>query len=103
MSPPSSPSCGAGPGQASRHALLCRDQPLPAARLHRRLRLAPERDEAEIAAALRAASPSATPNPRLVAIADGLLGRSGRMVAAIAAIGRGAEAFEGVPFTLALA
>ncbi|GJD33475.1 tyrosine phosphatase family protein [Methylobacterium aerolatum] len=65
--------------------------------------LAPERDEAEIAAALRAASPSATPNPRLVAIADGLLGRSGRMVAAIAAIGRGAEAFEGVPFTLALA
>ena len=51
-----------------------------------------------VAAALRAASPSATPNPLFVAIADRLLGRDGRMVAAIAAIGRGADAFEGVPF-----
>ena len=64
--------------------------------------LAPERDEAEIAAALRAASPSATPNALFVAIADRLLGREGRMVAAIGAIGRGAEAFEGEPFRLAL-
>jgi predicted protein tyrosine phosphatase len=65
--------------------------------------LNPERDEDEIASALRAASPSATPNPRLVAVADNILGRQGRMEAAIAAIGRGADAFEGTPFRLQLA
>ena len=31
-----------------------------------------------------------------------LLGRDGRMVAAIKAIGRGADAFEGTPFALKL-
>jgi predicted protein tyrosine phosphatase len=62
--------------------------------------LAPERDEAELARTLRALSPSATPNPRLVAMADILLERNGRMVEAIRAIGRGAEAFEGTPFEL---
>ena len=62
--------------------------------------LHPERDEAEIAAGLRRASRSATPNRRLVAVADGILGRNGRMVDAIERIGRGAEAFEGEPFTL---
>ncbi|WP_336489652.1 tyrosine phosphatase family protein [Methylobacterium nigriterrae] len=65
--------------------------------------LKPERDEAEIAATLRRASPSATPNRLFVEIADRMLGRNGRMVAAIAEIGRGAEAFEGEPFHLALA
>ncbi|MCK2056048.1 protein tyrosine phosphatase [Methylobacterium sp. 37f] len=64
--------------------------------------LAPERDEAEIARALRIASPSATPNALFVSIADRLLGRDGRMVAAIAEIGRGADAFEGEPFSLNL-
>lgn len=64
--------------------------------------LSPDRDEAELARTLRDASPSATPNARLVAIADQLLERNGRMVAAIAAIGRGADAYEGVPFTLEL-
>ncbi|GGK34738.1 tyrosine phosphatase family protein [Salinarimonas ramus] len=64
--------------------------------------LAPERDEATIARALRAASPMATPNKRIVAVADALLGREGRMVEAIAAIGRGEDAYEGVPFTLSL-
>ena len=43
---------------------------------------------------------SATPNRRLVALADEVLGRNGRMVAAVEAIGRGAEAFEGTPFEL---
>lgn len=62
--------------------------------------LAPQRDERELALALRAASPSATPNVRLIALADEMLGRGGRMVAAIQAIGRGADAFEGVPFAL---
>lgn len=64
--------------------------------------LGPMRDEVEIATALRSASPSATPNARLVAIADAMLGRDGRMSAAIERIGRGADAFEGTPFTLRL-
>ncbi len=62
--------------------------------------LAPGRDERDIAWGLRRASRIATPNPRMVRIADTLLGRKGRMVAAIAAIGRGAEAYEGEPFAL---
>ncbi|MBZ9957948.1 MULTISPECIES: tyrosine phosphatase family protein [unclassified Mesorhizobium] len=62
--------------------------------------LAPKRDEAELARTLRTLSPSATPNPRLIAVADALLGRGGRMIAAIEAIGRGADAFEGTPFEL---
>jgi predicted protein tyrosine phosphatase len=65
--------------------------------------LAPERSEAAIAHALREAAPSATPNARLVALADDILSRRGRMVEAIRAIGRGAEAMEGTPFTLHLA
>jgi predicted protein tyrosine phosphatase len=64
--------------------------------------LAPGRCEAEVARALRRAAPSATPNPRLVALADACLGRDGRMVGAIAAIGRGAEAYEGTPFAMPL-
>ncbi|MEW9805120.1 tyrosine phosphatase family protein [Mesorhizobium marinum] len=62
--------------------------------------LQPSRDEGELAQTLRLASPSATPNPRLVALADAMLGRQGRMVAAVRSIGRGADAFEGVPFSL---
>lgn len=62
--------------------------------------LAPERDEAELAQTLRRLSPSATPNPRIVAFADHVLGRRGRMVSAIREIGRGADAFEGAPFGL---
>lgn len=60
--------------------------------------LRPNRDEGEIADRLRVASPSATPNARLVALADEILGRGGRMSAAIERIGRGADAFEGKPF-----
>ncbi len=65
--------------------------------------LGPERDEGEIARALRAASPTATPNARLIALADAALKRGGRMSDAIAAIGRGAECFAGEPFALELA
>ena len=65
--------------------------------------LAPQRDEGEIARALRSASPTATPNARLIALADAALARDGRMIEAIGAIGRGAECFEGEPFALALA
>ena len=41
-------------------------------------------------------------NRLLVAVADALLGRDGRMIAAIEAIGRGEDCFEGVPFALEL-
>ena len=64
--------------------------------------LNPQRKEAAIAHALRRASPIATPNIRIVMLADQLLGRQGRMVAAIEAIGRGVTAMEGEPFRLDL-
>ena len=64
--------------------------------------LAPGTSENEHAHELRTASPTATPNPRIVALADAALGRQGRMIAAIAAIGRGAECFEGMPFALTI-
>jgi predicted protein tyrosine phosphatase len=59
-----------------------------------------DRDEAEAARALRAASPTATPNPLMIALADDLLRREGRLVAAAKAIGRGAEADTGAAFRL---
>lgn len=62
-----------------------------------------DRCEFEIARELRARSPTATPNRLLVEIADRLLARDGRMVEAVAAIGRGEDCFEGVPFALDLA
>jgi len=62
--------------------------------------LRPERSELEAAQALRAASPTATPNPLMIALADDLLGRQGRLVAAAKAIGRGAEAGSGGMFRL---
>ncbi|WP_428699872.1 tyrosine phosphatase family protein [Stappia sp.] len=65
--------------------------------------LSPHASEVTLAKALRTASPSATPNARLVALADTLLGREGRMTAAVKAIGRGADAYEGTPFTLDIA
>jgi predicted protein tyrosine phosphatase len=62
--------------------------------------LDPARSERDIALRIRTLSPTATPNSMLVAIADRMLGRAGRMSAAVAAIGRGVECFEGVPFAL---
>jgi predicted protein tyrosine phosphatase len=64
--------------------------------------LAPERDEATVAQAIRLASATACPNTRIVALADELLRRNGRMVAAVEAIGRGVVASEGIPFRLDL-
>jgi predicted protein tyrosine phosphatase len=60
----------------------------------------PDRDEEELAWLLREASPSATPNPMLIKLADAALGREGRMIRAIDNIGRGEDAFEGAPFKL---
>jgi predicted protein tyrosine phosphatase len=64
--------------------------------------LSPHRDEAEIAALIRSNSPTATPNARLVAIADGMLDRRGRMTGAVEGIGRGQECDEAIPFALEL-
>ena len=60
------------------------------------------RSELAIAHELRRVSPTATPNARIVALADGMLGRDGRMVTAIESIGRGAIAYEADPFRLEL-
>lgn len=64
--------------------------------------LNPRRDEATIARALRAASPTATPNLRIVTHADRMLGRDGRMVTAIRQIGTGMAAYQTEPFRLEL-
>ena len=64
--------------------------------------LNPQRDEAAIAHEIRRASPTATPNARIVSLADRALGRDGRMTRAVEAIGRGVDAAEGHPFSLAL-
>ena len=65
----------------------------------------PRLDESEVAYALRAASPTASPNRRFIAIADAELGRGGRMSKAIEAIGRGGnwyEIGEAAPFVLSV-
>jgi len=60
----------------------------------------PDATEEDLAWQLRDASPSATPNRLIVGFTDQLLGRQGRMLRAIEAIGRGEDAFEGTPFML---
>ena len=74
----------------------------PAAAVIAALAVEPEEDDDSIATRLRAASPYATPNTRLIEIGDALLGRNGRLVRAIAAIGRGADADGNAPFVLPL-
>ena len=64
--------------------------------------LNPGRPEVEIAKDIRRLSPTATPNIRIVTLADRILGREGRMVAAVESIGRGIECYEGHPFRLDL-
>jgi predicted protein tyrosine phosphatase len=56
--------------------------------------------ERDIADELRRRAPFATPNRLMVALADDVLQRSGRMVEAIEHIGRGADAFQGSPYEL---
>jgi predicted protein tyrosine phosphatase len=64
--------------------------------------LEPETPERFFARSIRANSPTASPNLRRVELADARLGRGGRMVAAIAAIGRGRPCDEARSFTFAL-
>ncbi len=61
----------------------------------------PRADEFEIARRLRGASSTAYPNRRIVALADDILDRRGRMLAAVEAIGGNTFAIEGKPFELA--
>jgi predicted protein tyrosine phosphatase len=64
----------------------------------------PRADEEEIAWTLRRASHIAWPNSRLVALADAELGRNGRMVRAVEAIGAGRsweDVGENAPFEIA--
>lgn len=74
----------------------------PAAALIASLALHPGDDDMALARRLRAASPFATPNARLIEIGDDVLGRGGRLVDAVKAIGRGADANGDTPFVLPL-
>lgn len=63
----------------------------------------PDVEEIHIAKKLREVSHTATPNRRLIALADAALNREGRMIAAIESIGRGPpwyEIGEATPFVL---
>ena len=64
--------------------------------------LNPQRDELTIAQALRRASPTASPNGRIVMLGDQALSRQGRMIAAIDTIARGELSTEARPFRLEL-
>ncbi|MNL52075.1 hypothetical protein D3C87_1752190 [compost metagenome] len=63
----------------------------PAAAVIAILALHPEEDDAGLAQRLRKVAPHATPNTRLIEIGDRMLQRDGRLIAAMKAIGRGAE------------
>ena len=60
----------------------------------------PHADELKIALSMRRASPSAFPNRRIVALADDILDRHGRMLEAVEAMGGNGFVLEGVPFDL---
>jgi len=64
--------------------------------------LNPHRDETAIAQQIRKASPSASPNRLIVALADRALRRDGRMLRALDVIGPGSLVVEGRPFRVDL-
>lgn len=74
----------------------------PAAAILSSLAIAPEQNDLELANRIREASPSATPNRRIIEIGDKLLNRGGKLSQAVNSIGRGREASQGNPFVLAL-
>lgn len=63
----------------------------------------PDVAERELAERLRQTAPFATPNPMMIALADKALGRAGRLVSAVQAIGRGAECASGHLFEFSVA
>lgn len=74
----------------------------PAAALIAALALHPDQDELALATRLRQVAPHATPNIRLIEFGDQALGRQGRLMSAVKAIGRGAEADGRASFVLPL-
>jgi predicted protein tyrosine phosphatase len=74
----------------------------PAAALLSSMAVKPEQNDHELANRLREASPSATPNRRIIEIGDKLLDRGGKLSQAVNSIGRGREASQGNPFILPL-
>ncbi|MGY3443840.1 MULTISPECIES: tyrosine phosphatase family protein [unclassified Bradyrhizobium] len=64
--------------------------------------LNPHRDEMSIARLIREASPIAAPNRLIVGLADKALGREGRMLRALDAMGPGSMSVEGRPFHIDL-
>jgi predicted protein tyrosine phosphatase len=64
--------------------------------------LNPHREEMAIARQIRAASPIANPNRLIVSLADKALGREGRMLRALDAIGPASMMVEGQPFRVEL-
>jgi predicted protein tyrosine phosphatase len=62
--------------------------------------LNPHRDEMAIARQIRQASPSALPNRLIVSLADAALGRDGRMIRAIDAMGPGNLTSQSRPFRI---
>ncbi|MGY4473108.1 tyrosine phosphatase family protein [Bradyrhizobium sp. USDA 3364] len=64
--------------------------------------LNPHRDEMSIARLIREASPIAAPNRLIVSLADKALGREGRMLRALDAMGPGSMSVEGRPFSIDL-
>lgn len=74
----------------------------PAAALIAALAVRPELDDEMLMARLRLASPQVTPNTRLIAFGDVMLGRQGRLAAAVKAAGRGADSVGNLPFVLEL-
>jgi predicted protein tyrosine phosphatase len=64
--------------------------------------LNPHRDEMEIARQIRAASPIASPNRLIVALADKALGRDGRMLRGLEKMGPASMMVEGQPFRVEL-
>ena len=60
----------------------------------------PEVPEQIIAQHMRAASPTAYPNGRMIQLADAMLGRQGGLLTALHSMGRGVIAQEAEPFSL---
>lgn len=58
----------------------------------------PHAEEMKIAQALRRLAPHAYPNRRIIALADDMLGRAGRMVDAVEAMGSNSFVSMGTPF-----
>ncbi|MBB4955823.1 putative protein tyrosine phosphatase [Agrobacterium vitis] len=74
----------------------------PAAAMIASLAIHPDDDDDLLAARLRQASPFATPNIRLIQIADDMLVRKGRFADAVKKLGRGKDADGNAPFVLPL-